>query len=420
MKTTKLSYKILLAVLSVLCVLTFFMGITMLSVNSVLAYGESAIGEFTFPSNLNNRTHGGQKILVINCADQKGDSVKLDCSVNATSAEKFNSALWLYYDGEIYSGSQSGVTVNPTKMVAFSGSIVLSYALDASFIGATEERPAMLVIPSGTVLFNVVFEGDFIAYFYDGAWSTTISHTVANDLLSMQSGAEMRMGANLEQSGIRFVTNVNYGVETMLDGMVASGDIKGYAYGTIIVPYDYLTEISDPTHATLETVYGYYDVPSTIDGGNCFKGALVDLRKENIDRQWIGRGYVKIIDKNDDVVYYYAKFVGESEDLIAENARSVYQIALSVYGGKEELDLDDYEIDIVKTYIDGVVLVNSDGTVVDKGLDYDEPYTVRIVENKLIITMTNNVTSIKSVVVDGKWVKADFSADGFSAIVSLA
>lgn len=420
MKATKLSYKILVAVLSALCALSLFVGVVALYSNSVLAYGESAVSEFTFPSNLNNRTHGGQKIWAINCADNLGDSVKLDCSVNANSAETFNSAIWLYYGGEIYSGSNSGITVNPTKMVAFSGSIVLSYALDASFISATESKPAMLVVPSGTVLFNVVFEGDFISYFYDGAWHTTISHAVASNLLSMKSGAEMRMGANLEQSGIRFVTNVNYGVETMLDGMVRSGEIKEYSYGTIIVPYDYLTDISDPTHATLESVYGYYDIPSTIDGGDCFKGALVDLRKENIDRQWVGRGYVKIIDKNNDVVYYYANFVGESEDLIAENARSVYQIARSAYESKEELDLDDYEIDIVKTYIDGVVLVSSDGTVVDKGLDYDEPYTVSIDSNKLIIKMINNATVIKSVVVDGKWVKAEILADGFSAIVNLA
>jgi hypothetical protein len=58
--------------------------------------------------------------------------------------------------------------------------------------------------------------------------------------------------------------------------------------------------------------------------------------------------------------------------------------------------------------------------VVDKGLDYDEPYTVSIDSNKLIIKMINNATVIKSVVVDGKWVKAEISADGFSAIVNLA
>ena len=169
---------------------------------------------------------------------------------------------------------------------------------------------------------------------------------VCNGLLTMGTGAEVRYDLD-GYTGIRFATNINVTKKANLDFLLDIGAIDSYSFGTIIAPLDYLTGNDNPTHATL-TENQYYDIVSSYDGGSFFKAALVKIKADNYDREWIARGYIKVV--IDEVeTYYYA-------DYNADNARSIYELAKADYAlyEAEEILLLEEDIEFLETVINHV------------------------------------------------------------------
>ncbi len=276
------------------------------------------------------------------------------------------------------------------------------------FAGFNGDKVYVSVQASKAQSFVISTVGEYnLADSNDAAYKSEIAAAI-DGLLTMKEGASIRY--NEGTSGIRFETLIDADKKVALDALKTASKIDSYSFGTIIVPFDYLTDNNNPTHDTLDAGT-YYDLPSTYVSGESFKGSLVGIKAENYDRQWIGRGYVKVV-VGGVATYYYA-------DYSADNARSVYEVAIAEYNEKEIAGLNADQVAVLKGYIDGVVVLNAQNELVDKGVDYDEPYSVSVDAGVITITANTGVV-IKSVVIDGVQVDAVIAADGSTATVTLA
>lgn len=343
----------------------------------------------------------GNNVLFIYAWPTGGSSLKL----NSSYAEgNFDSKV-------LVNGVASGA-VYTAKVYNGDPTIHLEYSAQADFVtNATAENPAVLTIPAGTIYYNLYFANDMVVYFDGEKWlSTKPLAAIVDGLLTMDKGASAKL-AEEGKSGIRFTTNIDQ--EKLIE---LNGAVKSYSFGTIVVPYDYLDGISEPTHETLSSVYGYYDLPSTYQTGTAFKGALVDIKSSNFDRKWVGRGYVKMVLADNSEVYAYADFTGTTEDLVKENARSIYDVAVNFYE-----DADTEEREILDGYINGVISVTIDGdtvAVVDNGLTQDNPATVSVTYENGVLTLNSNKV-IASVLINGEWVNATIQSNGMSATYTV-
>ena len=236
----------------------------------------------------------------------------------------------------------------------FNSPTVIADLTDANYIG---EAPAFEGFTSGKVYVSVsASKAHSFAITTIGEYDLTDTESpaydalptaeeVCNGLLTMSEGAEVRYDFD-GYTGIRFTTNINSAKKADLDMLVAKGVIDSYSFGTIITPLDYLTHysIDNPTHETLNENY-YYDIASSYEGGSFFKAALVKIQAPNYDREWIGRGYVKVV--IDEVeTYYYA-------DYNADNARSIYELAKAEYElyQNDGLFLFEEDVEFLETVI---------------------------------------------------------------------
>ena len=316
------------------------------------------------------------------------------------------------FDSKVLVNGVASGAVCTAKVYNGDPTIHLEYSAQADFVtNATAENPAVLTIPAGTIYYNLYFANDMVVYFDGEKWlSTKPLAAIVDGLLTMDKGASAKL-AEEGKSGIRFTTNIDQ--EKLIE---LNGAVKSYSFGTIVVPYDYLDGISEPTHETLSSVYGYYDLPSTYQTGTAFKGALVDIKSSNFDRKWVGRGYVKMVLADNSEVYAYADFTGTTEDLVKENARSIYDVAVNFYE-----DADTEEREILDGYINGVISVTIDGdtvAVVDNGLTQDNPATVSVTYENGVLTLTSNKV-IASVLINGEWVNATIQSNGMSATYTV-
>ena len=147
---------------------------------------------------------------------------------------------------------------------------------------------------------------------------------------SAVTGASVRVS---DRSGIRFTVNVPTSV---YDSVVSGGAyVNDSQIGMIIVPYAYVTEYNAYKVANPTSDYGYYEyfknvkgkmvnltytpeqvAANPVSGGYQIKGSLVDIKEANLERDFVGIGYVRTSG-----IYTYTAI---TED---DNARNITEIA---------------------------------------------------------------------------------------------
>ena len=147
---------------------------------------------------------------------------------------------------------------------------------------------------------------------------------------SAVTGASVRIS---NRSGIRFTVNV----PTSVYNSVVSGGayVNDSQIGMIIVPYAYVTEYNAYKASNPTSDYGYYEyfknvkgkminlsytpeqvAANPVSGGYQIKGSLVDIKEANLERDFVGIGYVRTSGR-----YTYTAI---TED---DNARNITEIA---------------------------------------------------------------------------------------------
>ena len=147
---------------------------------------------------------------------------------------------------------------------------------------------------------------------------------------SAVTGASVRIS---DRSGIRFTVNVPTSV---YDSVVSGGAyVNDSQIGMIIVPYAYVTDYNAYKASNPTSDYGYYEyfknvkgkmvnltytpeqvAANPVTGGYQIKGSLVDIKEANLERDFVGIGYVRTSG-----IYTYTAITEE------DNARNITEVA---------------------------------------------------------------------------------------------
>ena len=219
------------------------------------------------------------------------------------------------------SGALNGIAQNDTGTVTISNSTI---AQDGNFINTSQKSLATVVVADGESVYDSsdnLIEGIIT----DGRKLDPAIYTTYSSLTFKEAGstppapvdpyediagttnvaAQLRIGS---VNGIRFITNVDA-------DKVAAAEAAGYTvtFGTLIAPAD-LVE-GDLTFEVAAT--NYIDVVS----GGYFKynsgevaGSIVGIKTDNVARDFIARGYVKLT-KDETTTVYYATQPNEGRSL---------------------------------------------------------------------------------------------------------
>lgn len=140
-------------------------------------------------------------------------------------------------------------------------------------------------------------------------------------------GAQVRYTAGT--TGLRFVSGVSKETMDYLTGIADAGSIT---YGTVIAPREYADSVSVFTAELLARAgKKYLDIPAVngitenADGSLTLRAAIVNLKKENIAREFAGAAYVQYR-VNGVVCRMYASY---QPDLNARSAEQVARLALT-------------------------------------------------------------------------------------------
>ncbi len=139
----------------------------------------------------------------------------------------------------------------------------------------------------------------------------------------LQAGASIRLAGTAGTSGIRFTTLIN---KEQFDELVGNYGIASVSYGTLIIPYDYLSEGQAPNLEDFTPGENILKIASTYSEVNddefiVYRGAMQNIKIDNYGRLFAGRGYMEITLENDETITVYTPF--DKED----NVRSIRQIA---------------------------------------------------------------------------------------------
>jgi len=116
--------------------------------------------------------------------------------------------------------------------------------------------------------------------------------------------------------------------------------------GTIIIPEDMVTELDMVTVAALDAaginyvkVLANIDNPFAKDGTtNIYAGSLVNIKEANLDRDFIGVGYIEITKENGDILHYYSSTTAK---------RNISYVATCALEDTSETQVDEYKYEIV-------------------------------------------------------------------------
>lgn len=138
-------------------------------------------------------------------------------------------------------------------------------------------------------------------------------------------------------SGLRFKTLVR---QTFIDNLKGEYPNATVSVGTLIAPADKLGE------TVLDHTFGvsgkdYIDVPAVLDKPfaqddtfNTYAGSLVNIKEHNLDRDFVGRGYVKVSEAGKADVYYYSD---------VSSTRSVTLVAASAFADVSDTQYGEYD-----------------------------------------------------------------------------
>ena len=174
----------------------------------------------------------------------------------------------------------------------------------------------------------VVSAGVFILFGFNTNTAKADGEAITG--FSAVTGASVRVS---DRSGIRFTVNVPTSV---YDSVVSGGAyVNDSQIGMIIVPYAYVTDYNAYKASNPTSDYGYYEyfknvkgkminlsytpeqvAANPVTGGYRIKGSLVDIKEANLERDFVGIGYVRTSGR-----YTYTAI---TED---DNARNITEIA---------------------------------------------------------------------------------------------
>ncbi len=133
------------------------------------------------------------------------------------------------------------------------------------------------------------------------------NYVLFEDVLKTYEKASVRMSST--NSGLRFKTQVK---ESVVQSFVAKYGAENVSIGTLIAPADMLSN-NVLTHDIGTEGVAYIDVKADIstpfsseDGLNVYAGSIVNINSGNLERDFVAVGYLKVIDENGNVIYYYS------------------------------------------------------------------------------------------------------------------
>ena len=206
--------------------------------------------------------------------------------------------------------------------------IAVTFTSTAGTYSESISKGDTLVLPTGKSSGKT-----FIGWAYDGklyqagaefgAVMGSITFTAVELDFSMEDGAAIRIASVAEQSGIRFTSLIK---ESEYNALLGQYGITNIAYGTLIMPYDYLEDSKVPNLDEFDTeAYEILKIASTKnetkDGYIIFRGAMKNLYEENYGRLFAGRAYMEITFEGGAVWTIYTPFNYE------DNVRSIRYVA---------------------------------------------------------------------------------------------
>ena len=320
---------------------------------------------------------------------------------------------------------------------ADNGAVATEVSLGSNFVGsafgfAFQINPnGRIVVKVGSVTkviyvasANLTGYTEFVSY-GSGTASATLSDLSVDKYFvngEMLFGAYLRL-TEIEYSGIRFETHFNADTVENLQDMLDAEQIQSVSYGTLISRKDLLgeTELTIETlvaagiwHKDIVSTTGFIDsISSSTSKG--YWGSIVGIQEANYEREFVGRGYVKITYADNSEFYFYADY---NNGNINNNSRSVYSVAKAYYLSDDYKDYADN--DVAESYIDGTVnLTVAGGNITYNGEfeGYIKPYIAEIDGDVLTITSTARICSV---VINGIHINADFDESHYIATCSVS
>ena len=293
-------------------------------------------------------------------------------------------SLWIYakVDGALYISDLVAKTQNKydddegepfgeynTNHVSFYGNLgtVMLYDPDRTEVTYTTDygtnvvyapRNAEYTLPQGktydTFIGWLATDGTIYTAGQTVVLTGSISFTAITIDFSLEAGAAIRLNTSKDSSGIRFTTNIK---AADLAALEAYG-ITVNAYGTLIMPFDYLARGQAPNlnnftagSAVLQIVSTYSE---TVGDYVVYRGAMQKLKEGNYARLFAGRGYMELTINGENVIVY-TPF--DMED----NVRSIRNVAYKFQKDTAEYNkLSTEKKDVVDAYAaqDEIKLIN--------------------------------------------------------------
>lgn len=196
----------------------------------------------------------------------------------------------------------------------------------------------------------------------------TYNYAFFGSFVETKQGASVRLSS--VKTGLRFKTLID---KNFINDLIAEYGAGNVSVGTLIAPADRLGG-AKLTHSVGTVNEDYIDVPAIVDQPfesnattNVYAGSLVNIKDYNLDRDFVGVGYVKVSIAGSDPIYYYSP---------SECTRNVSAVAAAAYS----------DVKPVKDTTEYLYLVNSE----DKYNAQYSPYTEaqRVILKSLIISKT--------------------------------
>ena len=176
-----------------------------------------------------------------------------------------------------------------------------------------------------------------------GSGNDTLLNATRNYIYGSETFNSASVRISSEHPGLRFKTAIE---QDVLDELIELYGKENIKIGTIIIPEDMVTELDMVTVEALEAaginfvrVWADIDQPFTTNGTtNIYAGSLTNIKEANLDRDFIGVGYIEITKENGEVLYYYSSTTA---------TRNVSYIASRAIGDTSETQVNEYKYEMV-------------------------------------------------------------------------
>ena len=377
----------------------------------------------------------------VNAVTYTGGTAYLNTQNTATAKEKLT-VEWnaQVFDGEMkyYLGMDSKDTSKATAYVTvkdgnltFTQDTTETLATGVDFTAKTlvqlvfnNANGKVTAYVDGVQKGSTVIKADLTGYMAISATNAKMTHLTVDisesfNVIEMQAGAYLKANTTLQDSGIRFATVID---KAWFDEMKADATVSEITYGTLIVPTDYLADVSEFTIEGLEAsgkkyinagVEGFAnEATAEEDGYYQFMGGIKNILPQNYTRNFSAVGYVTVSYNTGAGAQTYYTVYNETD-----HSRNIYQLADRTYEDRSAVETTEYKyqlsdgtwakysqevMDVMYAYMDGVVNVtlSEDGTLANVELNeyFNPSYQVTHDGNAFSVVSD---TEVKTILVNG-------------------